>query len=71
MPLKELGKILVKHYGLQEGKYEVLVEFMIGMGSVGPDKDNRYPGATIGLTKVGLQKTDIDGPNTIDATEVK
>ncbi|HER39882.1 MAG TPA: hypothetical protein ENO10_01540 [Salinimicrobium catena] len=70
MSLRELGEVLVRHYGLKKGKYEVLVEFMIGVGNVGPSPDNRLPGATFGLSKIGLTKSQKDGPHTVDAEEV-
>lgn len=70
LSLKELGTMLIKHYGITEGKYEILVEFMIGMGAVGPTRENRLPGAMIGLNKIGLVKVDQDGPLTINAEEI-
>ena len=69
--LNELGEILVRHYGITEGKYEVLVEFMIGMGSVGPSPDKRLPGATFGLSKIGLARSEKDGPFTVDAADLQ
>ncbi|MEA2115644.1 MAG: hypothetical protein U9P36_09700 [Thermodesulfobacteriota bacterium] len=71
LTLKELGEVLVKHYNLKEGRYEVLVEFMIGMGSVGPTPESRLPGAMLGLNKIGLVKVDHDGPLTINAADLQ
>lgn len=71
MAIKELGEVLVKHYGLKEGKYEVLIEFAIGMGSAGSTPETRLPGVMVGLKSIGLVKTEQDGPLTIDADKLK
>lgn len=68
--LRELSVILVKHYGLHTGRYDLLVEFQIGMGSVGPDPQSVLPGAMIGLSRVGLMPSQKDGPTTVDAATV-
>jgi len=70
LTIQELGKVLVKHYGLVEGKYDVLIEFGIGIGAVGPTPETRVPGAMIGVHKVGLIPTDTVTPLTIDASEI-
>ena len=67
---KDLAALLVKHYGLHEGLYALLVEFQIGMGHVGPSKEDRTPGAMIGLHGVGLAKATEPGPLVVDAAEV-
>lgn len=65
--LRELSEILVKHYGLHAGCYDLLIEFQIGMGAVGPDEQSALPGAMIGVSRVGLIPSRKDGPTTIDA----
>ncbi len=69
MPLtiRELTKVLVKHYGLKQGEYDLLVEYQIGTGAVGPDKDNMLPGAMIGVSRIGLTPATTVGPTTVDA----
>ncbi len=71
LSLKEIGKLLVEHYELKEGKYELLLEFSIGMGNVGPTPETRVPGAMVGVSKIGLVKTEKDGPLTINAAELQ
>ena len=44
-----------------------MVEYQIGTGAVGPDKDNLVPGAMIGVSRIGLMPTTKLGPNTVDA----
>lgn len=70
LSLLEIGKLLVEHYELKEGKYELLLEFSIGIGSVGPTPENRMPGAMLGVSKIGLVETEKDGPLTINAEEL-
>lgn len=67
LSMRDLASVLVKHYGLTEGIYDLVVEFQIGIGAVGPDKDSLLPGAMIGVSKVGLVPTTKQGPNTVDA----
>ncbi len=68
--MRELTRLLVKHYGLTEGTYSLLVEYQIGTGGVGPDKDNLLPGAMIGVARVGLVPAAANGPNSVDASAV-
>lgn len=70
LSLRELAAVLVKHYGLNEGVFDLMVEFQIGVGAVGPEKDKVVPGAMIGVTKIGLLPSTILGPNTVDAAVI-
>lgn len=67
LSMRDLASVLVKHYGLTEGIYDLMVEYQIGTGAVGPDNDNLVPGAMIGVSRVGLVQTTKQGPNTVDA----
>ena len=67
LSMRDLASLLVKHYGLTEGIYDLMVEYQIGTGAVGPDKDNLVPGAMIGVSRIGLMPTTKLGPNTVDA----
>lgn len=68
--MRELSEILVKHYGLNSGRYDLLVEFQIGLGAVGPNKQSPLPGAMFGISKVGLIPSQKDGATTVDAALV-
>ena len=70
LSIRELATVLVKHYGLTEGKYDLMVEFQIGVGPVGPGKDSVLPGAMIGVSRIGLISATQLGPNTIDAASI-
>ena len=70
LTMHQLTQVLVRHYGLKQGLFDLLVEFQIGTGAVGPDKDRLLPGAMIGLARVGLSPAKVRGPNTVDAAEI-
>ena len=70
LALKDLSILLVKHYGLNEGTFDLMLEYQIGTGAIGPDKDNLIPGAMIGVSRIGLVPTSKVGPTTVDASVV-
>lgn len=71
LSMRELAAVLVKHYGLHEGHYTLVVEFQVGTGPVGPDRENLTPGAMLGVSKVGLMPTkEADGVLTVDAKNI-
>lgn len=70
LTMKDLAALLVKHYGLRQGAFELLVEYQLGAGPVGPDKEHLSPGLMIGISKVGLMSVAKSGPTTVDASVV-
>ena len=70
LSLRDLAGVLVKHYDLHEGHFDLLVEFQIGMGAVGPDPTALTPGAMIGVSRIGLMPSKTDGHTTVDAAIV-
>lgn len=70
LPLRDLAVILIKHYGIHEGLYDLSVEFQIGIGAVGPSPTALTPGAMIGVSRIGLIPSSIEGPTTVDAAVV-
>nr|WP_320132342.1 hypothetical protein [uncultured Holophaga sp.] len=64
--MSDVAKILAKHYGLKSGLYSLVVEFKIGTGMVGP-KDEKVPGAMIGVSSLALVPATESGPMTIEA----
>ena len=69
LALKDIIGLLIKHYDIHEGLYDLSIEFTIGIGAVGPP-DSIVPGAMIGVQRIGLVKTSAMGPTTIDAADV-
>ena len=69
LSLRELAAVLVKHYGLHEGQYDLVIEFQIGTGVVGPTQAPTL-GAIVGVSRVGLIPATADGPTTVNAAMV-
>jgi len=67
--LRELTEMLVRHKGLNEGSYDLSIEFMIGTGqfSPTPDKMQALPGVAVSISKIGLVETKNPGSYTVDA----
>ena len=72
LSLRELAELLVKHYDLHEGLYDLLVELKVGVGSVptGPAESDRLPGATVAIASLGLSEAQKPGPTTVDAAVI-
>ncbi|CEN56454.1 hypothetical protein [Candidatus Methylopumilus turicensis] len=70
LTIKELTELLIKTNGIHEGKFELSVEFQIGVGGVGPSPEMVVPGAMVGVNRVGLTQSIVEGPNTVDASLV-
>jgi hypothetical protein len=70
LSLRELAKVLVKHYGHCGGQYDLLHEYQIRIGAVEPDMDNFVPSTMIGVTRVGLVPAVSLGPNTVDSAKI-
>lgn len=68
--LKELAVVLIKHYDLHEGLYEVSIGFQVAIGAVGPAPELVVPGAMLGVSGVGLVKAETPNQHTVDASEV-
>jgi hypothetical protein len=70
--LVELTEILVKHQEIHEGLYNLSLEFQLGFGAVGPTPELICPGAMIGVSRIGLSKTEKEKANlhTVDAAKV-
>jgi hypothetical protein len=70
LTMKELATVLVKHYNLTEGKFDLLVEFQFAAGQFGIDPASLSPAMMVGISKLGLIPSVQDGPNTVDASTV-
>lgn len=70
LSIRELTELLIRHYDLHEGHYDLLVEFQIGVGPVGPNPMSTSPGAMVGFSKIGLLKPPSPGVTSIDASVV-
>lgn len=70
LSLGDLAVLLVKHYGLSEGTFDLMLQYQIGAGAVGPDQEHLVPGVMVGVSQVGLVPSTIVGPTTVDASLV-
>jgi hypothetical protein len=70
--LVEMTEILIKNQGLHEGLYNLSVQFQIAVGAVGPSPELICPGAMMGISRIGLSKTEEGKENnhTVNAAEV-
>lgn len=69
--MRELAEVLVKHYGLKEGKYDLGIEFHIGTGPVGPNVEELVPGVILGVKSVGLAAAKTESGSTVDAAAIQ
>lgn len=71
LSIKEITKILIKHYGVHDGIFDLAIEFTVGFGPIGPNEEELYPGVALGIRKLGLAKADgTNNPNAVNAAEV-
>ncbi len=70
LTLRELAEVLVRHYGIHEGNYDLVLEFQIGVGQVGPDPEAQLPGAMVSIARIGLIQAADVGTTTVDASIV-
>ena len=70
LTMPDLAVVLIKHYDLHEGLYDLMMEYRIGMGGVGPDPASLTPGVMLGAYRVGLIPSINKSPTTIDAATV-
>lgn len=70
--ITEIGKLLIRESKLNEGRFEVAVGFKVGVGVVGPTKNEVLPGAIFGVQDIGLSRVadDAEGPMILDASEI-
>lgn len=70
LSIRELTTVLIKHYELHEGYFDLSIEFNIGVGAVGPDVNALAPGAMISVSRIGLASSQNTNPLSIDAAKV-
>jgi hypothetical protein len=70
--LVEMTEILIKHQKLHEGLYNLSVQFQIAVGAVGPSPELISPGAMMGVSRIGLSRTEEKKANmqTVNAAKV-
>lgn len=69
LDIKEVTEVLVKHYGLHEGLYDLYLEYRLGFGNVGLSQDDLLPSAVVGIYKLGVTQVSAMGPMTVDVAK--
>jgi hypothetical protein len=70
IPLRDLGVLLVKHYNVHEGLWDVTFQMQVSIGQMGPEPAKALPGAMINIAAVGLSRANQVGPLTVNAAEL-
>jgi hypothetical protein len=71
LSLREVTELLIKHYDLHEGNYDLLMEFQLGVGLVAQNPEQSpAPTAMVGISRLGLTRAEIASPNTVDAATI-
>ena len=72
LPLREVTTLLVRHFKLSEGLWDLNIELQVAIGSFGPSREKTVPGAMVGVQRIGLSRTakGSEGPNTVDAGQL-
>jgi hypothetical protein len=69
--LKEVGALLIKHYDLHEGLWDVAVEIQVAVGQLAmPTDQSALPGAMFRISKVGLTHAPQVSQLTVNAAEI-
>ena len=66
--IQNITEILIKHHGIHDGFYELLFEVNVAIGSFPHPENGLLPGAAVTFSKIGLKKTAIKSPNSVDAS---
>lgn len=70
----DLIELLIKREGLHEGHWSLMVEFGMGAQYFGAPDGKAFPGASIMVTTIGIQRQETPGPagseHTVDAAAV-
>jgi hypothetical protein len=69
--LREVTTLLLKHYGLHEGLWDLNLELQMGIGQFGQTREKALPGAMVTVSRIGVSRTPAEnaGPNTVNAAE--
>jgi len=69
-PYKEVVEALIKHQGLHDGVWSLLVKFGIGAANIGPSDDTLIPTAMVPVLELGLTKATKESNLAVDAARV-
>lgn len=67
---KEVVEALIKHQKLDEGIWQLYIEFGIAAANVTSGPEDVSPSAIVPIKKIGLLRVDKEGPLAIDASKI-
>ena len=67
---KELAEMMIRHAGLKEGLWGIVVKFGISAANIGQSPEDVLPAAIVPVLEIGLQRVDEPSRLTVDAAEV-
>jgi hypothetical protein len=70
LPIKEAAALLVKHFDLHEGLFDLAFEVQVAIGQFGVATESMLPGAAMMIRGVGLQPAQTVTAGTVDAADV-
>lgn len=62
LPHKELVTLMLKHFGIHEGRWWLILNFGLGPGNYGPKPDAVNPGIIVAINQIGIQRETRDTP---------
>lgn len=68
--LEEIAQALMIKQGINEGLWSIGVEFIFSATLAGPNKDELLPSGIVGVSKLGLNKSDKEGVLTFNAAKL-
>lgn len=68
----EVAEALIKQANIHEGRWQVVLQFGLGVANMGPNQQEVVPGAAIAVQSIGLAKAVPDSPESlvVDAAKV-
>lgn len=70
LSLREVSELLVRHYGLTEGQFDLVISYQVGAGAFGPSPEQAVPGLAVSVQQIALVPAQASNPLTIDASKV-
>jgi hypothetical protein len=53
---QELLELLIKHLGIHEGQWSLMLGLGVGSGNFGPTPNQTFPGVMVTVNQIGIQR---------------
>ncbi len=67
---RDLVTLLIRDAGVTEGEWALMLKFGLQGANIGPSDDSYIPSAVVGVTEIGLAKTDKPSNLSVNAKDV-